>query len=219
MNRFKKYNELESRILRSAKKLFILKGYSNITNEMIAEESGATKTNVTWHFRGREKLLECLTEDLLQFRESLLEKIIKDTDDAMLAYVIELVTFQRLCDTNEIAKDLFINAYRTIPILDTIRKWAGFVKKHYWDKQYPDISLEDYEAKEYIASNLEFAALSFSKTPECPFEDRMSLVLNSYLELYFPDEQMRKDIIEKALVSDYLTAAQKMFVAMAEDEQ
>lgn len=213
--RYRKFSELEDNIFRSAKKLFVQHGYSNITQDMISQDCGAKSSAITWHFRGKDKLLEHFIHELLEFRENLLERIKEDIDDNIVALVTELVTFHRFCDSNANAKELFTVAYNSITILGTIRDEFIYLKKQNWKNIIPELDDEAYNRKEIIASNLELALLTFSETPECAFEDRIRLVLDTYLELYLPDEEKRKTVIAKALEYDYVQAAETMFAALA----
>lgn len=215
--RYRNFSELEETIFRSAKKLFVQHSYSSITQDMLSQDSGANKSAITWHFRGKEKLLEHFIHELLEFRENLLERIRKDVDDNILSFATELVTFHRLCNSNAIAKELFAVAYNSISMLSTIREEFIYLKQHYWKNIIPELDDEVYKNKEIIASNLELALLRFSETPEYAFEDRIRLVLDTYLELYLPDEEHRQMVITKALEYDYVQEAQTMFAALADE--
>lgn len=215
--RYRNFSELEETIFRSAKKLFVQHGYSAITQDMISQDSGANKSAIIWHFHGKEKLLEHFVHELLEFRENLLERIREDVDDNILSVVTELVTFHRLCNSNAIAKELFTVAYNSISMLSAVREEFAYLKQHYWKNIIPELDAEAYEHKEIIASNLELALLRFSETPEYAFEDRITLVLDTYLELYLADEEHRQTLITKALEYDYVQEAQTMFAALADE--
>ena len=59
------YNETEQRILDSARKLFILKGYHGTTTEDIIKEANVNKAAVHYYFRSKDKLFELIFSEVL----------------------------------------------------------------------------------------------------------------------------------------------------------
>ena len=67
-------NETEQRILDSARKLFITKGYHATTTEDIANEANVNRTSLHYYFRSKDKLFELIfTEVLTQITKNLLK--------------------------------------------------------------------------------------------------------------------------------------------------
>lgn len=209
-SRYKKYSDTEIEIAKSAAKLFLLEGYSNVTNDKIAVECNINKTKVAWYFHRKEDLLSIILPDWLDIRENIAVRLYEETNDAFLAYAVEIASFVRLCEDNEIIKEIITVAYRDIAVLTLIKEWSVSKNRILFSKIIPKMDESAIRNKENIACSLEFAAITFSDSPDASFERKISLVLDSLLELYLVDTQNRERIISGVLKSNYKELADEM---------
>lgn len=208
--RYKKYSDTESAVAKSAMKLFLQEGYSNVTYDKIADDCNINKNKIAWHFHRKEEILSVFLPEWLDVRESLAVKMYEETKDAYLAYASEIAAFVCLCSGSEIIREIFTIAYRDLAVLALIKNWSANKNRILFSKLSPMMSESVIRNKENVACSIEYAALTFSEVPGISFERKISLLLDSLLELYSVDTKTRERIITEVLKSNYKETAEEM---------
>ena len=204
------YNETQITIIRSAAKLFLLNGYTKTTIKMVERDSGVKAGNITYYFHSKEDLFKVLMEELMDFHASVIEETL-DEGDVLFAYALEIAAQIVICETKQMAWDLYHAAYTLPQTYEYIKTWAAEKNARLFRDLLPEWSESDFREKEVVASGIELAALKTVCDRAFPLDRKIALVLDSLLMLYEVPKEARQKTIETVLHSDFERIAIEMF--------
>ncbi len=211
----KKSNKTKYEILKTAVDLFLEKGYSAVSPNVIAKKLDMSTGNLTYYYPTKEHLLAILVDDLCKFQWKLIEEEAEDGISSVMAICLELMTMASACESNPVAKDFFISAYQSPMTLKIIRgndtERSRRVYKDYCDG-WTD---EQFAEAEILVSGIEYATL-MSLDEQIPIETRIAGALDKILIIYGVPEHLRKMKIEKALSCDYKNIGERIFKEFVE---
>ena len=204
-------NETEMKIIRSATKLFLENGFSKTTFSMISEDSGVTRGNIAYYFHTKEDILFLLIQELMDYHEDVIEEIDGETKNVVFACAMEIATQISICESNPVAWDLYYSAYSHLGCFEYIKDWTAKKNYRFLRGLLPDLSEEDFRAKENVASHIEFSALTAPCHKGFTLDDKISLVLDSHMKIYDVAKDIREETIKKVLESDYKNLGTEIF--------
>ncbi len=211
-NRFSSpISDTEKRILQSAIRLFLEKGYSKTTLKAISDDSGEHLGTITHHFRAKEDMLYFLIQALTEFHGGIIDSSLDNTKDVLYSYATEIAIQIALCETDRTAWDLYYSAYSQFKTFELIKNWAAKEHARLFADRLPDWKESDFAEKEHIASGIEQAAFYAPCDRFFTLEKKIALVLDSMMLLYNITDAERKQTIEKILKLDYVKIGQEMF--------
>lgn len=204
-------SDTEKRILQSAIRLFLKKGYSKTTLKAISDDCGEHLGTITHHFRAKEDMLYYLIQALTEFHGGIIDNCIDNTKDNLYSYATEIAIQIAICETDRTAWDLYYSAYSQFKTFDFIKNWA--TKEHYnlFKDRLPDWKESDFLEKEHIASGIELAVFYAPCDRYFTLERKISLTLDSMMLLYNISAEERKQTIEKVLKLDCVKIGKEMF--------
>ena len=209
MARIEKSRLTKYEIVRVASKLFLEVGYSRTSPRMIAGELGISTGNLTYHYPIKDHLLAVLVEMLCDFQWKLMEKEAGEGISSIMAVCLELMSMASACENNEIAKDLFISAYRSPLALEIIRQNDVMRAKKVFAEYCPHWTDEQFAEAEILVYGIEYATLMAAGDP-VPLATRITGALNQILTIYNVPEEIRIRKTEKVLAMDYNTIGEKI---------
>lgn len=195
--------ETEVKIIRSAMKLFLSEGYTNTTFRGIAKDSNVNLGVITYHFRSKDDLLFLLAEELMDCHTQILEEILTLDDDVLFAYAMEIAAQITICENNKKVWDLYHAMYSHLITFEYIKSWAATKNYNIFKSRLPHWSESDFREKEIIASGIELAALKSFCDKSFTLERKITVVLDSMLNLYETTGKERQQTISKVLEHDY----------------
>ena len=204
-------SDTEIRIVRSATKLFLTQGFSKTTHRQIAEESGIGLGTITYHYKVKEDLLRVLMEELMDFHLDVIDDSQTKSNDDLYSYAIEIAVQIALCETDDMAYDLYYSAYSHPATFDYIKDWAAKKNYHLFKTRLPDWSEEDFRAVENVTSGIELAAFTAPKNRYFSLNDKITLFLDSMMKIYDIPKDDRKTAIDKVISLDCEKIAKEMF--------
>jgi len=204
-------SETEFKIIRSATKLFLENGFSHTTISMICSDSGIGRGNIVYYFHTKEDMLFLLLQELMDFHKTVIEETINKTGDVEFACAMEIATQIALCESNPTAYDLYYSAYSHQGIFDFIKEWSAKKNHELLGATLLGWTYEDFCRMENVASHVEFSALTTPCDEKFTLEDKISLVLDSYMKLFDVSKEKRDDIIGKVLKTDYKKVSEEIF--------
>lgn len=202
-------------ILRAAAKLFLEKGYSQVSMIEIAKEAGIGETAMYKDFKTKENILCELVRYVLEGQFETTAKFLSGiTDDKILFYAAETTLQLYMTESGEYIRDLYSTAYSlpntTKIIQDTITvKLEAIFKDH-----LPDLDTKDFYLLEIASGGI---MRGFMTTP-CSERFTMEEKVRTFLETTFRVYRVPQDKIEEAVrfVSrfDYETIARQTIDSM-----
>ena len=208
--------ETEKRIMTSAVKLFLQKGYSKTTLRAISEDCGIREGTLTYHFHAKEDMLKLLIEELTDYHMDVIEKTEEETKDVLFAYAMEIAVQIALCESNKKAWDLYFAAYRHPMIFGVIKDWGA--KKNYMllKERLPEWTESDFRHVENATSGIELAALMSPCDRYYTLKQKIALTLDSMMKIYDISKEERDRVIEKMNEIDCEKIGNELFDKFAE---
>ena len=100
-----------NKILRSAVKLFLERGYEKTTTANIAQAAGMAPSSFFAAFENKEALLYTLTESMFESQFDNAEKLIGSSADPLLVYAVETALQMYITELSEPLRELYVMAY------------------------------------------------------------------------------------------------------------
>ena len=219
MPRRKKVNN-KFEILALASHLFLVKGYSDTYVTEIGKRLNISLGNLTFHFPTKEHLLADLAQHLCEYHQITLELEVEEGRTSLLAYLLELTSMMAICEENEVAKDLYRQAYIHPMSLSIIRAADTTKAKMIFAQFCPDWDDTDFTLTENVVSGIEYASLMKENAETLPLDSRIAKTLNVVMRIYNVPDEIRKAQIKKVLDMDYRRIGRQFidgFVSYVED--
>lgn len=190
-------------IIQTGTKLFLENGYTATSPKHISDELEISPGNLTYYYPTKEDLLAILIEMLADFQWKTVQDIVNEGETPITALCFELTAMAAMCETNSVARDLYISAYTNPKPLTIIRRSDKARAKKVFAEFCPDWSDEKFAEAETMVSGIEYATLMVTHDSP-PLETRIAGAMNTILSIYGVPEERRKMKIEKALSLDYI---------------
>ena len=204
-------SETEKKIMTSAIKMFLQKGYSQTTLRAISDDCGIKQGTLTYHFHAKEDMLKLLMEELMDYHLDVIEMTEEDTSDVLYSYALEIAIQIALCENDKNAWDLYFSAYSHPMIFDMIKDWAA--KKSYmlFKDRLPDWSESDFRHTENVTSGIELAALMCPCNRYYTLKQKINLTIDSMMKIYDVPKDERDRVIEKIAEVDCGKMGEELF--------
>ena len=204
-------SETEIQIVRTATKLFLEKGFTAVTQRMIANEADIGLGTLTYHFRTKEDLLRLLIEELMDFHSDVVEESVEKTDNRLFSYALEITLQIALCENDKRAWDLYYSAYSSPVLFAFIKDWAAKKTHNLLGVVMPHLGESDFKNIENITSGIELAAFTISCDRYFTLEDKIVLVVDSMMKIYDIPKEQRLSVIDMIKSFDYETVSRQIF--------
>lgn len=199
----RRVNTTKYEIIQTATRLFLEKGYSSTTPNLICDALDISTGNLTYYFPTKEHLLAVLVEMLCSFQSKVLQTMVEEEGTtSLLAVCLELATMAAMCEESQIAKDLFVSAYSSPKCLEIIRKNDAERAKGIYSPFCPDWSDLQYIEAEILVSGIEYATL-MTTSDLASLETRIIGALDNIMTIFCVPEKTRNQKINKILSLDY----------------
>lgn len=197
-------------ILKVTSEMFLEKGVSATYPYAICDRLDISPGTLTYHFNKKEDIFATFIQLLGNFQWKLFREWEDDGETPITALCLELIAMAAMCDDNEVARDIYINAYTNSKSLSIIRRNDMQRAKEVFAEFCPDWSDEMFVQAEMLVSGIEYAALH--TTPESPpLESRIAGAMEVILSIYNVPSPQRQMKIQKALSMDYLEFGRRVF--------
>ncbi len=190
-------------IIEAATDMFLQNGYTNVTITEISERLNISKGNITFYFPTKENILAELIIQLVSFQWDVLEQELGEGYSAMLAYLFEDAAMACSCYENEIAKDLYVSAYRSPISLHIIRESDCRKAKDIFREYCPDWEDADFALAENIASGIEYSMFTTEREQGIELDKKIRRSLRAILMLYNVPEDECEKILDTVFAMNY----------------
>lgn len=209
----KDYNqeEVKSKILFTATKLFLTVGYDKTTVRKIADETDLNLGSVVYAFKTKENVVSELVGYVLEGQFDFTEKLLDGvTDDKVFFYATETVLQLYMAESNEHVRKLYNVAY-SLPHSSEIiyHKITEKLEKIFKDA-LPEWTTKDFYEREIASAGVIRNYTSVPCDMYFTIERKVKSFLEASLLLYrVPDEKI-KEAIEFVSRFDFKSLAKKV---------
>lgn len=190
----KKYEEVRKRLLNSAMKLFLKKGYSATTLKELAADAG-TNTGVLMRiFGNKENILAVLVKYVLNEQFTYAAEMIKNkTEDKILFYATETSLQLHIVEYSENIRDIYGMAYSLPTTTQIIQQTITNKLEHIFKEHLPHLETKDFYELEIASGGI---MRGFMTVP-CDMYFTMERKIKRFLETTFlvyrvPDEKIKE---------------------------
>ena len=188
--------KVKSKVLHSAAKLFLAKGYTNTTLRELATLSGVNYGSLTFTFKNKETILSELVGFVLDGQFEFTEKLLDGkTDDKILFYAAETTLQLYMAESSEHIRELYSFSYSLEASSDII--YTKITKKlaEIFKEQYPNYTQGEFYEKELASAGI----MRNYMTRPCGIYFTMDRKVKAFLENTFLLYEIPREKIEEAI--------------------
>lgn len=188
--------KVRSKVLHTAAKLFLAKGYTNTTLRELAAISGVNYGSLTFTFKNKETILSELVGFVLDGQFEFAEKLLDGkTDDKILFYAVETTLQLYMAESSEHIRELYSLSYSLEASSDII--YTKITKKlaEIFKEQYPNYTQGEFYEKELASAGI----MRNYMTRPCGIYFTMDRKVNAFLENTFLLYEIPREKIEEAI--------------------
>lgn len=188
--------KVKSKVLHSAAKLFLAKGYTNTTLRELATLSGVNYGSLTFTFKNKETILSELVGFVLDGQFEFTEKLLDGkTEDKILFYAAETTLQLYMAESSEHIRELYSLSYSLEASSDII--YTKITKKlaEIFKEQYPNYTQGEFYEKELASAGI----MRNYMTRPCGIYFTMDRKVKAFLENTFLLYEIPREKIEEAI--------------------
>lgn len=206
----KKHDEMKSKVLHTAAKLFLEKGYANSTVKDIAAEAGINIGSLVHLFKNKENLMCELVSYVLEGQFETTAKLLKGkTKDKILFYAAETTLQLYMAESSEHIRELYSVAYSLPHVAEVIYRTITGKLEDIFKEHLPHLETKDFYELEIASGGI---MRGFMTVP-CDMYFTMDRKVKRFLEttflVYRVSDKKIKETIEFVSQFDYETIAQQ----------
>ena len=210
-----KYEEMKTKVLYVAAKLFLEKGYTETSLKEISSSADINIGSLINIFKCKENILCDLVKYVLEGQFKSVADFLKDqTDDKILFYAAETTLQLHMAESSEHIRDLYAAAYSMPNSMAIIQHTITGKLEEIFKAHLPDLETKDFYELEIASGGI---MRSFMTVP-CDMYFTMERKVKRFLETTFlvyrvPDEKIN-EATEFVLQFDFEALAQNTIEAM-----
>lgn len=191
----KKYEEVRKRLLNSAMKLFLQKGYTATTLKELAADA-QTNTGVLMRiFGSKENILAVLVEYVLNEQFNYAAQMVKGkTEDKILFYAVETSLQLHIVEYSENIRDIYGMAYSLPGTTQIIQQTITNKLEHIFKENLPHLETKDFYELEIASGGI---MRGFMTVP-CDMYFTMERKIKRFLETTFLVYRVSDEKIKEA---------------------
>ncbi|MBQ4600046.1 MAG: TetR/AcrR family transcriptional regulator [Oscillospiraceae bacterium] len=149
------HENIRSRVLHAAAKLFLEKGYSSTTTREIAQASQVNVSAMNRAFGSKDNILAELVEYVLEGQFRLAAELLRGkTEDRLLFYAAETVLQLHMAESSEHIRDLYIAAYSLPNTSRIIQRTITGKLEEIFREQLPHLQTKDFYELEIASGGI-----------------------------------------------------------------
>ena len=187
--------QVKSKVLHAAAKLFIEKGYTESRMREIAALAGVNYGSMMFIFRSKEEILAELVGFVLEGQfESTKKLLVGKTDDKILFYAAETTLQLYLAESSEHMRELYSLSYSQTASSNIIYEKITLVLADIFKEQYPNYTQGEFYEKELASAGV----MRNYMTRPCGIYFTMDRKVRGFLENTFLLYEIPRKKIEEA---------------------
>ncbi|MBE6548196.1 MAG: TetR/AcrR family transcriptional regulator [Ruminococcaceae bacterium] len=202
---------VRSRVLHTAAKMFLEKGYSQSTMREISQNSGVNYGSLTFAFKSKENILCELVAYVLEGQFEATHRLLDSiTDDKILFYAAETTLQLYMAESSEHIREMYSVSYSLPHSSQIIYRTITGKLEDIFGEHLPHLETKDFYEREIASGGIMRGFL----TVPCDIYFTMDRKVKSFLETTFLVYEVPKEKIDQAIefVSrfDFKTMAQNV---------
>lgn len=207
----RKKGETKSIILNAAAKLFLEKGYQNITIAELAKEANVAYGELFRIGIDKENIISELVAYVLEGQFELTAKLLKDkTEDKVLFYAAETVLQLHMAESSEHIRDLYTTAYSLRHSLEKIYTTITKKLEDIFKEYLPKHNTSDFYELEIASAGIMRNFLTVPCNMYFTMDRKISRFLETTLKIYDIPKEKIKEIDTFVSQFDFEKIAQEM---------
>ncbi len=212
-----KHEEMKTKVLYVAAKLFLEKGYTETSLKEISSEANINIGSLINLFRNKENILCELVGYVFEGQFKATEVFLKNkSDDKILFYAAETTLQLHMAESNEYIRDLYAAAYSMPHTMALIQQKITGKLEEIFKEQLPDLETKDFFVLEIASGGV---MRSFMTTP-CDMYFTMERKVKRFIEttllIYRVSDKKINEAIDFVMQFDFDLLAEQVIEGMLE---
>ncbi len=212
-----RYEKVRKRLLYSAAKLFLQKGYSMTTVKELAADAG-TNTGVLMRiFGSKENILAILVKYVLDEQFSYTEELLKGkTEDKILFYAAETTLQLHIVESDEHIRELYCAAYSLPATTQIIQHTITGKLENIFKEHLPNLETKDFYELEIASGGIMRGFMTIPCDMYFTMDRKIKRFLETTFKLYDVPEKKIQETIEFVSQIDFEHISEKLVNEMLE---
>ena len=196
IGRKEKYYQVKSKILRSAAKLFLEKGYKNTTMNELAKVSNISYGALFRTFEDKESVLCELVVYVLEAQFEMSEKILKNNEDKILFYAFETALQLYLAESSEHMREMYNVSYSLFNSSQKVYNTITNKLEYIFKEHLPNLETKDFYELEIASAGIMRNFMSVPCDIYFTMEHKIRRFLETTFLIYRVDDKKINEAIE-----------------------
>lgn len=210
-----RYEKVRKRLLHSAAKLFLQKGYSMTTVKELAADAGTNTGVLMRTFGSKENILAILVKYVLDEQFSQTEELLKGkTEDKILFYAAETTLQLHIVESNEHIRELYGAAYSLPATTQIIQHTITGKLENIFKEHLPNLETKDFYELEIASGGIMRGFMTIPCDMYFTMDRKIKRFLETTFKLYDVPEKKIQETIEFVSQFDFKQIAEKLIKEM-----
>lgn len=212
-----KYEQVRKRLLYSAAKLFLQKGYSMTTVKELAADAGTNTGVLMRTFGSKENILAILVKYVLNEQFNHTEELLKGkTNDKILFYAAETTLQLHIVESNEHIRELYCAAYSLPATTQIIQQTITGKLENLFKEHLPHLETKDFYELEIASGGIMRGFMTIPCDMYFTMERKIKRFLETTFLVYRVSDEKIKETIDFVSQFDFKQIAEKLVQEMLE---
>lgn len=210
-----RYEKIRKRLLHSAAKLFLQKGYSMTTVKELAADAGTNTGVLMRTFGSKENILAILVKYVIDEQFSLTEELLKGkTEDKILFYAAETTLQLHIVESNEYIRELYGAAYSLPATTQIIQHTITGKLENIFKEHLSNLETKDFFELEIASGGIMRGFMTIPCDMYFTMDRKIKRFLETTFKLYDVPEKKIQETIEFVSQFDFKQIAEKLIKEM-----
>jgi len=204
IGRSDKYAVIKSRILSSALKRFLEKGYKNTTLKEIASDSNVVLGSLTHIFNSKEELVCELVNHVLEYQFEVANNILRGkSDDKTLIYAVEIVLQMHLAESSEHMREMYVTSYSMEKSSEVVYETITSKLEEIFKDYVPHLETKDFYEREIATGGIVRGFMSVPCNKYFTMERKIRSLIETIFLIYEVSKSKINEVINYVLEMDF----------------
>ncbi len=200
----------KNKMILSAVRQFLEKGYEKTTTSAIAQAAGFTPSAFFASFENKEELLLILVEKMYSDQFYRAEGMLEGNKDPLMIYAVETALQLHIAELSEALREIYTMAYSLPKTSEYIYKATADKLRYIFADYLPEAEPKDFYEMEIASAGITRGFMA----KKCDFyftmEHKLTRFLSCCFTLYRVPDEVQKQVIEKVLQMELKPVAEKL---------
>lgn len=190
------------KLLKTALELYLEKGITYTTNQMIAKKASCSPGEITHFFGTKENILCEVIHLIIPNHQETLENGTNDISSPAIKYLLEIAVEIAMCEQSSVVRDLYVNAYTLPKTIELIRNYSYRKSIKLFSNHLIEWSEQDFYEVESLTMGIVFGSLMDRCNPRYNLKQKLKHTMDALLKIYEFSKNERNEAIKTILNMD-----------------